>query len=599
MRSILTSTPLRGALFALSTSLVCASADAQWNPPAAQWGKVDPADLRVETYNVKDAICSTNAKVEGANNWCALARIIAALKPDVLILQECADNSGNGTGSNVDTVAQLTTTIGNFLHGGVDTFHGSTPVTAFVQKYAPSYDLPYVFVANNTDGFNRNVILSRFPFADLNGDGVASYSNIPAVNPDQWAPGGDGGIRGFQFVEIALPHATYTGNLVIGGAHLKSGSTANDHTERIVAAENVSYFIQYWYNANGGTLPDPNNKINDAPPATNVLAANTPIIIAGDWNEDELTDGTKGPAEWLTHALATGACCDGTDRDGSDMTYDASIEFFSGSRATEGSAKFDYIAWQDSITTLRMSNVFYTNSMPVSAIPPEILGLPTAQNASSTASDHRTVFADLLLPIVDCNANGVADTTDIANGTSQDVNGDSIPDECEQVGPGLAFCIPGTGNVMPCPCSNAGAPGRGCDNSSSTGGASLSASGVASLAADTLQFTSSGEKPTALSILLQGHLPALASGTQFGQGVLCFNSTLKRLYVHSAAAGVVTYPQGVDPSVSAESAAKGDTITAGATRLYASYYRDPTVLGACAAADTFNVSQGQSVPWGP
>jgi hypothetical protein len=116
---------------------------------------------------------------------------------------------------------------------------------------------------------------------------------------------------------------------------------------------------------------------------------------------------------------------------------------------------------------------------------------------------------------------------------------------------------------------------------------------------NTLQITSSGEKPTALSILLQGHLPPITSGTQFGQGVFCFNSTLKRLYTHSAASGVVTYPQGTDFSVSTESAAKGDTIPEGSTRLYASYYRDPNVLGACTSADTFNVSQGQSVPWGP
>ncbi len=34
-------------------------------------------------------------------------------------------------------------------------------------------------------------------------------------------------------------------------------------------------------------------------------------------------------------------------------------------------------------------------------------------------------------PGVDCNNNGVADATDIANGTSEDCNGNGIPDECE------------------------------------------------------------------------------------------------------------------------------------------------------------------------
>src|SRR5688572_17610472 len=95
----------------------CTPAAAQWNPPAAQWGKVDPADVRVMTYNVQDGICSTQPKLEGANSWCALARLVAAFRPDVLMLQEVGDNSGNGTGSGVDSVSELNTVLGYFLHG--------------------------------------------------------------------------------------------------------------------------------------------------------------------------------------------------------------------------------------------------------------------------------------------------------------------------------------------------------------------------------------------------------------------------------------------------------------------------------------------------
>ena len=140
--------------------LLATPAFAQWNPPAAAWGKSDADDLRVMSWNVQDALCSSNAKSEGNNNWTACARMVAALRPDVVFLSECGDNSGNGTGSGVDSVANLTATIDDFLHGGSDSFHGNVPVTAWVQKYAPGYDLGYVFVSTESDGYNRNVVLS-------------------------------------------------------------------------------------------------------------------------------------------------------------------------------------------------------------------------------------------------------------------------------------------------------------------------------------------------------------------------------------------------------------------------------------------------------
>jgi endonuclease/exonuclease/phosphatase family metal-dependent hydrolase len=425
---------------------------AQWNPPAAQWGKVDPADLRVMSWNVQDAVCSTNSKVEGNNNWCACARVVAALKPDVLLMTETADNSGNGTGSSIDSVNALSATIGNFLHGGNDSFHGNSLVTSYVQKYAPGYDLPYVFVSSSNDGFNRNVVFSRYPFADLNGDTKSTLSDIPSVTATAWAPGGNGGIRGFLFTEIDLPDPTYAGNLVLGGAHLKAGSNSTDHTQRITAAENVAYVVRYWWNGNGGGTPDPAGRIADSPAATSVLAPDTPVVLLGDWNEDELQNGsTRGPVDWLSQAQTVGGASDGTDADGTDMIYDASVNYFSGLRETHNSgSKLDYIAWQDSIASLRLSSVFVSGANPSNAQPSELIGFAGGvANVSTTASDHRPVIADLRLPVADCNGNGVADTSDIANGTSQDSNGDQIPDECQCTTP-AAYC---TGKVNSQLCS--------------------------------------------------------------------------------------------------------------------------------------------------
>jgi hypothetical protein len=162
--------------------------------------------------------------------------------------------------------------------------------------------------------------------------------------------------------------------------------------------------------------------------------------------------------------------------------------------------------------------------------------------------------------------------------------------------PGTDTCFPGTGSVLACPCDNRGELGRGCANSAVASGARLDASGVASLQADTLQFTTSGERPTATSVVLQGSA-AVPNGAGFGQGVRCAGGSLKRLYVKTAAGGSIVAPGTGERPVSERSGELGDTIVAGTSRWYAVYYRDPFVLGGCPAANTFNLTQTQLVTW--
>jgi hypothetical protein len=161
-----------------------------------------------------------------------------------------------------------------------------------------------------------------------------------------------------------------------------------------------------------------------------------------------------------------------------------------------------------------------------------------------------------------------------------------------------SFCFPGVDGVAPCPCANPGILGHGCDNSAATGGAILTKTGTGSLSADTVVFTTHGEKATALSIVLQGTSVATA-GQVYGQGIRCVAGGLKRLYAKAASAGSITAPGSGDPSVSSRSAAKGDTIDAGSTRYYLVYYRDPTVLGGCPPTSTFNATQSGSICWRP
>jgi endonuclease/exonuclease/phosphatase family metal-dependent hydrolase len=371
---------------------------AQWNPAVGQWGKTDARDLRVMTWNVRDGICSTSAKAEGANNWCAIARIIAAMKPDVLILQECGDNSGNGTGGSGDSQANLTTTLSLLVNGGNDPFRGNAPVGSWIRKYDNALTYPHVYASGNSDGFNRNVILSRHPFSDLNGDTRSTLDQF--VNgSDLYAPGGGPGIRGWTVAEINLPDALYRGNLVVGNSHLKSGGAAGDLADRLNAAQNIAYFIDYWYNGAGGTTPDPRGRIFDSPAATSVLDAFTPVIWGGDLNEDERDNGRDGPALWMSRAQSISN--DGTDRDRSDSVFDDArdpLNASSSNRNTQGSDKLDYLLWQDSIATLRRSWIYASASGGPAAYPPELIGYPTVALASSTASDHRPVIGDFILP---------------------------------------------------------------------------------------------------------------------------------------------------------------------------------------------------------
>ena len=158
------------------------------------------------------------------------------------------------------------------------------------------------------------------------------------------------------------------------------------------------------------------------------------------------------------------------------------------------------------------------------------------------------------------------------------------------------FCF-GDGTGAACPCANNGAPGHGCENSSTTGGAVLSGTGVASLSADTVHLTASGEKPTATSVLLSGG--ATVNSLHYGDGLRCVGGTLKRLYTHNAVGGVVTMPQGADGAISARSAASGDVIQAGSTRIYQIYYRDP-IATFCPTPNgsTFNISNAIAIAWG-
>jgi len=165
-----------------------------------------------------------------------------------------------------------------------------------------------------------------------------------------------------------------------------------------------------------------------------------------------------------------------------------------------------------------------------------------------------------------------------------------------------SLCEPGVGGALACPCSNPPAgPGRGCDNSAGTGGASFTASGAALLSEDSLVFSAELETPSALSIVMQGNA-GIPTGVVYGQGIRCVGGTIvRRLYVKSAFYGSITAPESAlgEPPVTVRSAEKGDVIRPAESRWYLVYYRDPVVRGGCPPSSTFNATQTGQVAWLP
>jgi hypothetical protein len=170
------------------------------------------------------------------------------------------------------------------------------------------------------------------------------------------------------------------------------------------------------------------------------------------------------------------------------------------------------------------------------------------------------------------------------NGGSIDLWGDASPF--------THFCAGDGTLATACPCGNNGLIGHGCENSATTQGALLTATGTT--VPDTAVLTSSSERATAFTLFLQGNNTNL-NGLVFGDGVRCVTGILKRIGIKNAVAGTAVYPGPGDPSITSRSAALGDPIAPGSTRYYQSYYRDP--LASFCPPLTFNSSNGIIVQW--
>jgi Tol biopolymer transport system component len=217
--------------------------------------------------------------------------------------------------------------------------------------------------------------------------------------------------------------------------------------------------------------------------------------------------------------------------------------------------------------------------------------LTSAGGEVSQGATESQVSADGTCVVFTSNAPGLAPPD--TNGTFDVFARDFAPEQFS------SLCLPGQGAVQACPCQNPPhGSSSGCDNSASTGGATLSAAGSAQLHEDTLRFTTQGELPSALSVVVQGNV-LVPGGELVGQGVSCLGGWMPRMYVKSAINGAILAPDSAtgDPSVSARAASVGDVLHPGDVRYFTVWYRDPIVVGGCPAAALFNSTQTGRIVW--
>lgn len=202
-------------------------------------------------------------------------------------------------------------------------------------------------------------------------------------------------------------------------------------------------------------------------------------------------------------------------------------------------------------------------------------------------------FGECLYPAISPGGRYVTFDTESENMVVGDANGERDIFVIDRYSPFRPFCAGDGSLTTPCPCGNSGLEGHGCENSGSTGGATLVASG--NVDNDTVSFEAHGLPASTVTVLLQATNDASNPGISFGDGILCSTGNIKRLYVKVGNAGSITAPEAGDLSIQTRSDALGDPLNAGSLRYYQVYYRDSNP-GFCPTAG-FNTSNGVEVTW--
>jgi hypothetical protein len=189
----------------------------------------------------------------------------------------------------------------------------------------------------------------------------------------------------------------------------------------------------------------------------------------------------------------------------------------------------------------------------------------------------------------------ISGETALASSAWADTNGvDSGEAYVFETVPDNSYCY-GDGSGAPCPCGNSGSIGQGCQNSFGTGGALLSATGSASVLADTVTLRVGGLPHSGFAVFVQG-ADAVSSGIPLGDGLRCIGGQLRRLGARAAQPdGSLVFGHDVagDPLVSIA----GGIPPGGGVLRYQVYYRDSNP-NFC-TPERLNLSNGIRIPWYP
>lgn len=221
------------------------------------------------------------------------------------------------------------------------------------------------------------------------------------------------------------------------------------------------------------------------------------------------------------------------------------------------------------------------NANPGIFIAASALGLRAVRNGSA-GMDDVDALVRVDLPYFDCNSNGVEDAVDVATGSSNDVNKNGIPDECESLTVGTPGCLCTTGRG---PCGN-DFPTAGCVNSSGAG-SDLSGSGSDSVAADDLVLTASSLPAGVPGIFFGGVVP-ITPPLPFGDGLRCAGGSITRYSSPAVSSGAGTLMVGPGLAGSFGHSA-GDFV------VFQCWFRD--TMGPCGSG--FNTSSSLEVTFTP